>query len=123
MLRKRTHAALRGVRLPLLVGTIPVAGYYRSKSSGISACCQILTAQRPGQGVGSPEAATVVFGWGWAQYPWLIPGRLSLAEGSAPGGTLTAELVVAVRAGIIVVPSFGYLYWLQQHGRLEDGDH
>ncbi len=64
--------------------------------------------------------AAVVGGWGWAQYPWLLPQTLSLAAGSAPTSALHAELAVVVLAGVLVVPSFVYLYWLQQHGRLAD---
>ncbi|HEY4459410.1 MAG TPA: cytochrome d ubiquinol oxidase subunit II [Pseudonocardiaceae bacterium] len=120
MLLLRTSAPyvfgrLLGASLPLVVVSV---------AAGITALVLVLLGHTRTPRVAAGIAvATVVFGWGWAQYPWLIPGRLSLAEGSAPGGTLTAELVVAVLAGIIVVPSFGYLYWLQQHGRLEDGDH
>jgi cytochrome d ubiquinol oxidase subunit II len=60
----------------------------------------------------------VVAAWGLAQYPYLLPGSLTLSEGSAPTGSLNAELVVMVMAAALVVPSFVYLYWLQQQGRL-----
>ena len=62
----------------------------------------------------------VVAGWGIAQYPWLLPGQLTLAQGSAPTTALAAELAVMGLAALLVLPSFGYLYWLQQHGRLQD---
>jgi cytochrome d ubiquinol oxidase subunit II len=61
----------------------------------------------------------VVAAWGLAQYPYLLPGTLTLAQGSAPVTSLQAELVVMVLAAFLVVPSFAYLYWLQPHGRLE----
>ena len=61
----------------------------------------------------------VVAAWGLAQYPYLLPGTLTLAEGSAPVASLRSELVVMVLAALLVVPSFAYLYWLQQHGQLE----
>jgi hypothetical protein len=60
----------------------------------------------------------VVAAWELAQYPYLLPGSLTLSEGSAPTGSLNAELVVMVMAAALVVPSFVYLYWLQQQGRL-----
>ncbi len=63
---------------------------------------------------------SVVGGWGWAQYPWLLPRTLSLQAGSAPTSGLQAELAVVLLAGLLVGPSFVYLYWLQQHGRLEE---
>lgn len=62
--------------------------------------------------------ACVVAGWGWAQYPYLLPTSLTLGAGSAPVATLNAELAVIGMAALFVVPAFVYLYWLQQHGRL-----
>ena len=61
----------------------------------------------------------VVAAWGVAQYPYLLPGSLTLSQGSAPLASLQSEVVVMVLAALLVVPSFAYLYWLQQHGRLE----
>jgi cytochrome d ubiquinol oxidase subunit II len=60
----------------------------------------------------------VVAAWGLAQYPYLLPTSLTLAQGSAPVTTLYAEFVVIGMAAAFVAPSFAYLYWLQQHGRL-----
>lgn len=62
--------------------------------------------------------AAVVAAWGYAQYPYLLPTSLSLRDGSAPPASLDAELVVMAMAGLLVVPSFVYLYWLQQHEKL-----
>src|ERR1700752_2504224 len=58
--------------------------------------------------------ATVVGGWGLAQYPYLFPTSLSLAAGSAPTAALVAELVVAGLAVLLVAPAFALLYLLQQ---------
>jgi cytochrome bd ubiquinol oxidase subunit II len=58
--------------------------------------------------------ATVVFGWGLAQYPYLIPTSLSLASGSAPNASLAAEFLVAGLAVGLVAPGFAILYFLQQ---------
>jgi cytochrome bd ubiquinol oxidase subunit II len=62
--------------------------------------------------------ATVVFGWGLAQYPFLIPASLSLAAGSAPTASLVAELVVTALAVLLVAPGFALLYFLQQRRML-----
>ncbi len=61
----------------------------------------------------------VVAAWGLAQYPWLLPKTLTLQAGSAPPASLYAELVVIAMAVLVVLPSFTYLYWLQQQGLLE----
>jgi cytochrome d ubiquinol oxidase subunit II len=64
----------------------------------------------------------VVAGWGWAQYPWLLPGSMTLLQGAAPSATLWTELAVTGLAVVLVFPAFGWLYWLQQHGRLQESE-
>jgi cytochrome d ubiquinol oxidase subunit II len=66
--------------------------------------------------------ATVVFGWGLAQYPYLIPTSLSLAAGSAPTASLDAEFLVAGLAVGLVAPGFAILYFLQQRRLLTAHD-
>jgi cytochrome bd ubiquinol oxidase subunit II len=62
--------------------------------------------------------ATVVWGWGLAQYPYLFPTALSLAAGSAPTAAMVAEFVVAGLAILLVAPGFALLYFLQQRHML-----
>jgi cytochrome d ubiquinol oxidase subunit II len=64
--------------------------------------------------------ATVVWGWGLAQYPYLLPTSLSLAAGSAPTASLVSEFVVTGLAVLLVAPGFGILYFLQQRGLLTE---
>jgi cytochrome d ubiquinol oxidase subunit II len=64
----------------------------------------------------------VVAGWGVAQYPYLLPGRLTLTSGTEPPSGQSAELAVMVLAAVLVVPSFVWLYWLQQHGKLVESE-
>jgi cytochrome d ubiquinol oxidase subunit II len=60
--------------------------------------------------------AAVVWGWGVAQYPVLLPGAgLTLTSGSAPHSILVTVVVVFVAAALLVGPSFLLLFWL--HGR------
>jgi cytochrome d ubiquinol oxidase subunit II len=60
--------------------------------------------------------ASVVWGWGVAQYPTLLPSTgLTLANGSAPNATLVAVIVVFAAALLLVGPGFLLLFWL--HGR------
>jgi cytochrome bd ubiquinol oxidase subunit II len=66
--------------------------------------------------------ATVVFGWGLAQYPYLLPTSLPLAVGSAPNAALVAEFVVAGLAVLLVVPAFALLYVLQQRRVLTEAE-
>jgi cytochrome d ubiquinol oxidase subunit II len=62
--------------------------------------------------------AAVVFGWGLAQYPYLLPTSLPLAAGSAPTAALVAEFVVAGLAVLLVAPGFALLYFLEQRRML-----
>jgi cytochrome bd ubiquinol oxidase subunit II len=64
----------------------------------------------------------VVWGWGLAQYPYLLPTTLSLAGGSAPTATLVTELVVAGLAVLLVAPGFVLLYYLEQRRMLSESD-
>ena len=66
--------------------------------------------------------AGVVAGWGVAQYPYLLPGAMTLAEGSAPASAQWAVFAVAGLAVVFVLPGFVWLYWLQQHGRLQESE-
>jgi cytochrome d ubiquinol oxidase subunit II len=60
--------------------------------------------------------AAVVWGWGVAQYPTLLPGTgLTLSGGSAPHATLVGVIAVSIVAVVLVVPGFLLLFWL--HGR------
>jgi len=70
----------------------------------------------------STAVATVVWGWGLAQYPYLFPTSLTLAAGSAPTASLVALFVVAGLAVLLVAPGFALLYYLQQRRLLTAAD-
>ncbi len=58
--------------------------------------------------------AAVIWGWGVAQYPVLLPGtNVTLSNAGAPDSTLTAIVVLFVAAAVIVGPSFALLFSLQ----------
>jgi cytochrome bd ubiquinol oxidase subunit II len=60
--------------------------------------------------------AAVVWGWGVAQYPALLPGTsLTLTSAAAPESVLDTVVVVFVAAALLVGPSFLLLFSL--HGR------
>jgi cytochrome bd ubiquinol oxidase subunit II len=67
--------------------------------------------------------AAVVWGWGVAQYPVLLPGTgVTLSNAGAPDATMVAIIVLFAVAVVLVGPSFALLFWL--HGRrvLRPGD-
>jgi cytochrome bd ubiquinol oxidase subunit II len=64
--------------------------------------------------------ASIVIGWGVAQWPYLLPETLKVSAGAAPSGTLTTLLVAAVGAVLIVLPGFVLLYVLDQRSLLPE---
>jgi cytochrome bd ubiquinol oxidase subunit II len=76
----------------------------------------LLTAGRPRgiRAIAALGVAAVVWGWGVAQYPVLLPGTaVTLTNAGAPDSTLVAIVVLFIAAVILVGPSFGLLYILQ----------
>ena len=66
--------------------------------------------------------ATVVLGWGVAQYPQLLGTHLTVQQAAAPLPTLVTLTVVAAAALVLVVPATVLLFFLQQR-RLLDSPH
>jgi cytochrome d ubiquinol oxidase subunit II len=62
----------------------------------------------------------VIWGWGVAQFPYLLPTSLKITESAAPPETLAAVIVVFLVAAILVLPALGLLYWLSQRELLGD---
>jgi cytochrome d ubiquinol oxidase subunit II len=62
--------------------------------------------------------ASVVIGWGVAQWPYILPESLKVAQAAAPDGTLQAVLVVFGLAAVLIVPSLALLYVLDQKSLL-----
>jgi cytochrome d ubiquinol oxidase subunit II len=63
--------------------------------------------------------ATVIWAWGVAQWPYLLPETMKVTTSAAPDATLAAVLVVFVLAALIILPSLGLLYYLDQRSLLE----
>jgi hypothetical protein len=63
----------------------------------------------------------VIWGWGAAQYPYLLVDDLTLGEGAAGSETLVALLVVFAVAAVLALPSLAYLFWLSGRGLLRAG--
>ncbi len=64
--------------------------------------------------------AAVIWGWAIAQYPYLLPQTLTIAQAAAPSETLTSVLIVFAVAVLVVVPSIGLLYTLVQRNLVEE---
>ena len=80
----------------------------------------VRKASRGARALAIIAVATVIIGWGDAQWPYILPESLTFSAAAAPSGTLTALLVVVVLAALIVVPGFILLYILDQKSLLPE---
>jgi cytochrome d ubiquinol oxidase subunit II len=64
----------------------------------------------------------VVWGWGVAQYPYLLPEKLKIADAAAPDPTLVGVLIVFGAALLLVLPSIALLFALAQRSVIEEGE-
>jgi cytochrome d ubiquinol oxidase subunit II len=62
----------------------------------------------------------VIWGWGVAQYPYLLPTTLKIDDGAAPSATLESLLIVFGVAIALVLPAIGLLYTLAQRNLIEE---
>ena len=77
-------------------------------------------ARRGARALAVGAVVAVIWGWGVAQYPYLLPETLTIAAGAADPDTLTAVLIVFGVAVLLVLPSLGLLYVLSQRSMLEE---
>ncbi|HEX6154197.1 MAG TPA: cytochrome d ubiquinol oxidase subunit II, partial [Solirubrobacterales bacterium] len=61
----------------------------------------------------------VIWGWGVAQFPYLLPTSLRIDQAAAPDPTLTVIFIVFGLAAVFVLPSLFLLYALSQRDVLE----
>ena len=62
----------------------------------------------------------VVWGWGVAQFPYLLPEKLRIDQAAAPDPTLTGVLIVFGAAVVLVIPAIMLLFSLAQRSMIEE---
>ena len=108
------YARLTGRALPLVV----VAGVCGLATVALLAAKKVIVARV----IAALGVGAVIWGWGVAQYPELLPGTpVTLGHAGAPHSTLVAVIVIAVLVVVLVVPSFALLFWLQSRQVLRGG--
>ena len=75
--------------------------------------------RRPLRPLAGGAFVAVIWGWGVAQFPYLLPTSLRIDQAAAPDATLTVVLIVFGVAAVLVLPSLGLLYMLAQKDLLE----
>jgi cytochrome bd ubiquinol oxidase subunit II len=97
-----------------------------SAGCGVAVIVLLATGRRPEalRPLAILGVAAVVWGWGVAQYPALLPGTgLTLSSGAAPHSVLVTVVVVFVAAAVLVGPSFLLLFSLHGRQLLEGESH
>ena len=91
----------------------------------LSAVCGIASlvlltrdAHRGARIVAIGAVASVMIGWGVAQWEYILPTSLTISDAAAPSGTLQALLVATIMFALVVVPGFALLYTLDQKSLL-----
>ncbi len=86
-----------------------------SAVSGLAALVLVARAARRGARVAAVGAVGgLVLAWGVGQWDYLLPTSLTVSQAAAPSGTITAVLVAAALAAVLIVPAFVLLYVLDQ---------
>jgi cytochrome d ubiquinol oxidase subunit II len=75
--------------------------------------------RRPLRPLAAGAVVAVIWGWGVAQFPYLLPTSLKISAAAAPAATLDVVFVVFAAAAVLVLPSLGLLYALSQRDLLE----
>jgi cytochrome bd ubiquinol oxidase subunit II len=98
------HAGLTASRwaLPLHAGAALAA------ASSIGAL--LLRRYRIARVAAAALVSLIIWGWGAAQYPFLVPPDLTIAGTAAPATTLRFVALGLVAGGLILIPSLVYLF-------------
>jgi cytochrome d ubiquinol oxidase subunit II len=101
------YGRLTGRALPLVI----LAGL-----CGLAVVALLAVHRRNGiRAIAALGVAAVIWGWGVAQYPVLLPRTgVTLGDAGAPNSTLQAIVVLFVVAVLLVGPSFALLFTLQR---------
>jgi cytochrome d ubiquinol oxidase subunit II len=136
------YFAVRALVAALVAGAVALAGLFVLRDDArylydrlthealplmiLSAACGlgvvvllVRGARRGARALAIGAVVGVVWGWGVAQFPYLLPEQLTISEGAAPSATLTGVLVVFGAAVVLVLPAQALLYTLSQRNVLE----
>jgi cytochrome d ubiquinol oxidase subunit II len=105
---------LLGQGLPLVI---------LSALCGIGVLASLLRGwRRPLRPLAAGAVVAVIWGWGVAQFPYLLPTSLRIDAAAAPDPTLDVIFIVFAAAAVLVLPALGLLYTLSQRDLLGEGD-
>jgi cytochrome d ubiquinol oxidase subunit II len=109
-----TDQGLPLVILSALCGVGVLSIVLRSARHSVGAPSHLL---RP---LAAGAVIAVIWGWGVAQFPYLLPTSLKITQAAAPADTLATVIVIFIVAAVLVLPALGLLYWLSQRELLSE---
>jgi len=77
-------------------------------------------ARRGTRALAAGAVASVIWAWGVAQHPYLLPRTLTIDAAASPGVVLNSVLIVFGIAVLVVVPSIVLLFALTQRSLIEE---
>jgi cytochrome d ubiquinol oxidase subunit II len=103
---------LKGDALPLVIASF---------ACGIAVLVLLRRgAPRGARPLAMGAVVAVIWAWGVAQHPYLLPQVLTIGTAAAPSATLTTVLIVFGVAVVVVLPSLGLLFTLVQRNLVEE---
>jgi cytochrome d ubiquinol oxidase subunit II len=112
------HADARFVYDGLVGDALPLV--ILSAACGLAALVLLArSALRFVRGVAVLAVASIVWAWGVAQHPYLLPKTLTVSQAASPHDTMVALLVIFAIALLVIGPSLGLLFTLSQRSALE----
>jgi cytochrome d ubiquinol oxidase subunit II len=103
---------LTGKALPLTIASAALGG--------AALVALVRGAPRGTRVLAAGAVAAIVWGWGVAQRPYLLPKSLTIAGAAGAHDTLVVLVVVFAVAVAVVLPSLGLLYALAQRGAVQE---
>ena len=76
------------------------------------------SARRGARSLAVGAVVAVIWGWGVAQFPYLLPEQLTIAQGAGTDATMTMVIIVFGAAVVTVIPALALLYTLTQRSML-----
>jgi cytochrome d ubiquinol oxidase subunit II len=112
------HAEARYIFDRLVAEGLPLVIF--SVLCGVGLLAALLRgARKPLRPLAAGAVVAVIWGWGVAQFPYLLPTSLRIDQAAAPDPTLVTVFIVFAVAAVLVLPSLGLLYTLSQRDLLE----
>ncbi len=109
LLMARRGAPMMHTGLTLTRWALPLhLGAGLAAASAIGAL--LLRSYRVARVAAAALVSLIIWGWGAAQYPFVVPPDLTMADTAAPATTLRFVALGLVAGGLILIPSLVYLF-------------